>query len=126
LAAATSVTGSPAPLRGVPPAEGFFATLCVVLALAEALRAGTARRDRFRAAESAAVTITVTPSSLRLRRTALARFIGMSARSKARRTSSVEMYPCALPRVMRSWTCGDEAISGGRDVRADTNYLSTF
>ncbi len=85
---------------------------------------------RVRLGASAALTISVTPSSsriwLRLRRTFFHWVGGIWSASKARRTSSPAICPSAFPRSMSAITDSDSAISAGsvRDVLADTNNLS--
>ncbi|MCC3772078.1 hypothetical protein K6I34_005369 [Streptomyces sp. UNOC14_S4] len=85
---------------------------------------------RVRLGASAALTISVTPSSsrtwLRLRRTFFHWVGGIWSASKARRTSSPAICPSAFPCSMSAIRDSDSAISGGsvRDVLADTNNLS--
>ena len=103
------------------------ATVLVAVRFA-GLFAATLLRVRF--GDSAALTISVTPSSsriwLRLRRTFFHWVGGIWSASKARRTSSPAICPSAFPRSMSAITDSDSAISGGsvRDVLADTNNLS--
>ena len=106
-----------------------LAAVAVVVFLAAVLLAA-ATRLRATPALCAALTVRSTPSSwstvVRARMTLLALAIGMSASSKACRTSSAAMCPCALPRSMSATRWADSAISAGsgREVLADTKTLS--
>lgn len=84
-------------------------------------------RERFGEAESAAFTITVTPSLLRLRRMLEARDIGISASSKAFLTSSASRYPWDRPRSISCWIAGS-CTSGCLErveLAGDTNTSRT-
>jgi hypothetical protein len=80
-------------------------------------------------AESAAPTTTVTPSLLSVRSTAWACDIGISASSKARRTSSGSRYPWDRPRSISCWMTGSRSDSGCLSERVelagDTNTSRT-
>jgi hypothetical protein len=129
-----SSAGSPAAAAGAAGAAGAFLAVTVLAAtvLVAVRFAGlfAATLLRVRLGASAALTISVTPSSsriwLRLRRTFFHWVGGIWSASKARRTSSPAICPSAFPRSMSAMTDSDSAISGGsvRDVLADTNNLS--
>ncbi len=135
-ASASTVSGSAAAAAGAAVAAGcaavvlaaVFLTVSVAVRLAGLLAATLLRVVRL--GDSAALTISVTPSSsriwLRLRRTFFHWVAGIWSASKARRTSSPAICPSALPRSMSAITDSESAISGGsvRDVLADTNNLS--
>ncbi len=118
---------------GAAAVVAFFAVAVLAATVLVAVRfAGlfAATLLRVRLGASAALTISVTPSSsriwLRLRRTFFHWVGGIWSASKARRTSSPAICPSAFPRSMSAITDSDSAISGGsvRDVLADTNNLS--
>ncbi len=124
----STVSAAGAAAASVRAAVVFAATVFVAVRLAGVFAATLLRVVRL--GDSAALTISVTPSSsriwLRLRRTFFHWVAGIWSASKARRTSSPAICPSALPRSMSAITDSESAISGGsvRDVLADTNNLS--